>query len=129
MKAGTVNDVAKDVAEKLMEDFGRQKGERQLYYKGAQEDPGEMEKMGILLRGVDREVVETMDRTNYGSGRMTLIHLLTQGLRTALADGWVGQYDLHRCYRYPLRDPEADKGRGELRHIQRGRGQSHCSRP
>ncbi len=41
-----VNDVAKDVALKFIEDFGRQTGEINYANEGPQEDTGEMEKMG-----------------------------------------------------------------------------------
>ncbi|HBR21796.1 MAG TPA: carbon monoxide dehydrogenase, partial [Nitrospiraceae bacterium] len=84
-----VNAVAKDVAEKLIEDFGRQKGEGNFITRAPKKTQKRWRKWGIVPRGVDREVCEAMHRTNIGVDHDP-DHLLTQGLRTALADGWAG---------------------------------------
>lgn len=85
-----VNDVARDVATKLIEDFGRQMGGEINYTKRAPRKTQERwRKWGIVPRSIDREVVEAMHRTNIGVDHDP-DHLLTQGLRTALADGWGG---------------------------------------
>ncbi len=84
-----VNDVAKDVALKFIEDFGRQKGE--LYYlkRAPKKTQERWRKWGVAPRGIDREVCEAMHRTSVGVDHDP-DHLLTHGLRTALADGWGG---------------------------------------
>jgi carbon-monoxide dehydrogenase catalytic subunit len=46
-------------------------------------------KLKIVPRGVDREVVESMHRTHVGVDQ-DADHLLDQGMRTSLADGWGG---------------------------------------
>jgi carbon-monoxide dehydrogenase catalytic subunit len=84
-----VNDVAKDVATRLIEDFGRQKGEINFAARAPKKTQERWKKWGIVPRGVDREVVEAMHRTNIGVDHDP-DHLLTHGLRTALADGWGG---------------------------------------
>jgi len=85
-----VNDVAKDVATTLLNDFGRQHGGELNYVKRAPKKTQERwRKWGIVPRSIDREVVETMHRTNIGVDHDP-DHLLLQGLRTALADGWGG---------------------------------------
>src|SRR5512143_1735485 len=84
-----VNAVAKDGAEKLIEDFGRQKGEGNFITRAPKKTQERWRKWGIVPRGVDREVCEAMHRTNIGVDHDP-DHLLTQGLRTALADGWLG---------------------------------------
>jgi carbon-monoxide dehydrogenase catalytic subunit len=84
-----VNDVARDVAQKLIDDFGRQKGEVNYVTRAPQKTQERWRKWGIVPRGVDREVCEAMHRTNIGVDHEP-DHLLTQGLRTALADGWAG---------------------------------------
>jgi len=85
-----VNDVAKDVATTLLNDFGRQHGGELNYVKRAPKKTQERwRKWGIVPRGIDREVVETMHRTAIGVDHDP-DHLLLQGLRTALADGWGG---------------------------------------
>ncbi|MGD1076635.1 MAG: carbon monoxide dehydrogenase, partial [Thermodesulfovibrionales bacterium] len=82
-----VNDVARDVATKLIEDFGRQGGGELWYVKRAPKKTQERwRKWGIVPRSIDREVVEAMHRTNIGVDHDP-DHLLLQGLRTSLADG------------------------------------------
>ncbi|MCL5062592.1 MAG: anaerobic carbon-monoxide dehydrogenase catalytic subunit [Nitrospirae bacterium] len=84
-----VNDVAKDVALKFIEDFGRQKGE--LYYlkRAPKKTQERWRKWGVAPRGIDREVCEAMHRTSVGVDHEP-DHLLLHGLRTAIADGWGG---------------------------------------
>ncbi len=84
-----INDVAKDVALTFLEDFGRQKGEINYCKRAPQKTQERWKQYGITPRGIDREVVETMHRTAIGVDHDP-DHLLTQGLRTALADGWGG---------------------------------------
>ena len=84
-----INDVAKDVALKFLEDFGRQKGELNYVKRAPKKTQERWKKWGITPRGIDREVVEAMHRTSIGVDHEP-DNLLTHGLRTALADGWGG---------------------------------------
>jgi carbon-monoxide dehydrogenase catalytic subunit len=84
-----VNDVARDVATTLIEDFGRQKGEINYLERAPKKTQERWKKWGIVPRGVDREVCEAMHRTNIGVDHDP-DHLLLHGLRTSLADGWAG---------------------------------------
>jgi len=84
-----VNDVAKDVAETFLQDFGRQNGQINYCKRAPKKTQERWKKYGIAPRGIDREVVEAMHRTNIGVDH-DADHLLTHGLRTALADGWGG---------------------------------------
>jgi anaerobic carbon-monoxide dehydrogenase catalytic subunit len=84
-----VNDVARDVATKLIEDFGRQKGDINYLSRAPKKTQERWKKWGIVPRGVDREVCEAMHRTNIGVDHDP-DHLLLHGLRTSLADGWAG---------------------------------------
>ncbi len=84
-----VNEVAKDVALKFLEDFGRQKGELTYVKRAPRKTQERWRKWGIVPRGIDREVVEAMHRTSIGVDHDP-DHLLTHGLRVALADGWGG---------------------------------------
>jgi carbon-monoxide dehydrogenase catalytic subunit len=85
-----VNDVARDVATKLIEDFGRQ-GHGEVYFakRAPRKTQERWKKWDIVPRSIDREVVEAMHRTCIGVDHDP-DHLLTHGLRTALADGWAG---------------------------------------
>lgn len=84
-----VNDVAKDVALKFLDDFGRQKGELNYVKRAPKKTQERWKKYGITPRGIDREVVEALHRTNIGVDHDP-DHLLTHGLRVAIADGWGG---------------------------------------
>jgi carbon-monoxide dehydrogenase catalytic subunit len=84
-----VNDVARDVATKLIDDFGRQKGEINYLSRAPKKTQERWKKWNIVPRGIDREVCEAMHRTNVGVDHDP-DHLLLHGLRTALADGWAG---------------------------------------
>ncbi len=84
-----VHEVAKDVATKFLEDFGRQDGEINYARRAPQKTYERWKKWGIIPRGIDREVVEAMHRTSVGVDHES-DHILTHGLRAALADGWGG---------------------------------------
>ncbi|MDZ4383049.1 MAG: carbon monoxide dehydrogenase, partial [Thermodesulfovibrionia bacterium] len=84
-----VNDVAADVAQKFIEDYGRQIGEMNYIKRAPKKTQERWRKWGIVPRGLDREVVEALDRTTMGMDA-DVDSLLTHGLRTALANGWGG---------------------------------------
>jgi len=84
-----INDVARDVATMLLDDFSRQKGEVNFTTRAPNKTQERWRKWGIVPRGVDREVCEAMHRTNIGVDHDP-DHLLLHGLRTSLSDGWAG---------------------------------------
>lgn len=84
-----VLDVAKDVAHKFLEDFGRQRGELSYIKRAPQKTQERWRKHGVVPRGIDREVAEAMDRTTMGMDADP-DSLLTHGLKTSLANGWGG---------------------------------------
>lgn len=86
-----VNDVAKDVALKVLNDFGNQSNTNEINYtsRAPKKTQERWRKWNIVPRSIDREVVEMMHRTAIGVDHDP-DHILTHGLRTALADGWGG---------------------------------------
>jgi len=85
----TDKQIAKEVALAALADFGRQKGEI-VYPKRAPKKRQELWKqLGLIPRGIDREVVDTLHRTHMGDDQ-DAEHILHGSLRTALADGWGG---------------------------------------
>jgi len=84
-----VNDVARDVATKLIEDFGRQKGEINYVKRAPKKTQERWKKWGIIPRGTDREITEAMHRTHMGVDHDP-DSLLLSALRVSLADGWGG---------------------------------------
>ena len=85
-----LNDVAAAVAQRALDNFNGTAGDELTYVNRA---PGKRQeiwrKYGLTPRGVDREVVESMHRTHVGVDQ-DAEHILDQGMRTSLADGWGG---------------------------------------
>lgn len=83
------NEIAVDIGETLLNEFGKQ-DEELLFLKRAPLKRQELwSKLGVSPRGIDREIVEAMHRTNMGVDQ-DYQNLLLHGARTALADGWGG---------------------------------------
>jgi carbon-monoxide dehydrogenase catalytic subunit len=82
-----INDVARDVADSLINDFGRQKGFLSYIKRAPRKTRERWEEWGISPRGVDREIAEALFRTNVGVDHDPE-SLLLSALRVSLADGW-----------------------------------------
>ncbi|UCG94585.1 MAG: anaerobic carbon-monoxide dehydrogenase catalytic subunit, partial [Candidatus Aerophobus sp.] len=82
-------EIAEDLANKALSEFGQQHGELRMALRAPKKRVQLWKKLGILPRGVDREIVEMMHRTHMGVGN-DYRNILTHGLRVALADGWGG---------------------------------------
>jgi carbon-monoxide dehydrogenase catalytic subunit len=83
-------EIAADVARVALNEFGRQDNEGLIYTKRAPAKRQEIwRNLGITPRGIDREVVETLHRTNMGNDQ-DAEHILDHAMRAALADGWGG---------------------------------------
>jgi carbon-monoxide dehydrogenase catalytic subunit len=82
-------EIALDIAKKCEAEFGKQEGEI-IFIKNAPLKRQEIwRNLGVVPRGVDREVVELMHRTHMGVDQ-DYRNLMLQGTRAALADGWGG---------------------------------------
>lgn len=82
-------EIAKDVAEKIFLEFGKQYGELNFIRRAPENRQQIWRKIGVVPRGIDREIVETMHRTNIGVDNDPK-NLILHGIRTALSDGWGG---------------------------------------
>ena len=83
------NEIAIDIGEKALAEFGRQEGEV-LFLKRAPLKRQELwREQGVAPRGIDREIVEIMHRTHIGVDQ-DYRSLLKQGVRASIADGWGG---------------------------------------
>ena len=85
----SVNEIAKEAAEKAMALFGQQTGALDLIKLAPKKRQEIWEKYKVVPRGIDREVVEMMHRTNMGVDQDPE-NILNQAIRTALSDGWGG---------------------------------------
>ena len=82
-------EIAKDLAEKAMEEFGMLKNTIQFAERAPNKRKELWKNLGIWPRSIDREIVEMMHRTHMGVGG-DYVNILLHGLRTSLSDGWGG---------------------------------------
>ncbi len=83
------NEIGIDVANACINMFSQQTGELAYIKKAPKKRQELWRKLGIAQRGIDREVVELMNRTNIGMDQ-DIDNLVMQGFRCALANGWGG---------------------------------------
>ncbi len=84
-----VNDIAGEVAEILLNDFGRQHGHVLDVKRAPETQQKNWERAGVTPRGIDREIVTAMHATNMGVDT-DAEHILLTGFRVGLGDGWGG---------------------------------------
>jgi anaerobic carbon-monoxide dehydrogenase catalytic subunit len=84
-----LKDIALDVAEKSLAIFGSQSGEMELIKRAPLKRQELWRKLGVIPRGVDREIVEMMHRTHIGVD-MDYKNIINHATRTAIGDGWGG---------------------------------------
>ena len=85
----SVQEIAVELGEKALNEFGKQHGELTYVAKAPLRRQAIWKKQGVTPRGIDREVVEIMHRTHMGVDQ-DYAHILKQATRCALADGWGG---------------------------------------
>lgn len=85
----STNEIANDLADLYIAQFGQQRGEAAPVRRAVAKRQEKWRALGLIPRGVDREVVEAMHRTHIGDDQ-DYKHILEHAVRTALADGWVG---------------------------------------
>ncbi len=82
-------ELALSVGQRLLADFGQQEGEISLIRRAPARRQELWRRIGVVPRGIDREVVELLHRTSIGVDQDPQ-NILLQAARTALADGWGG---------------------------------------
>ncbi len=85
----SVSEVARDLADAMMEDFGSRKDKIGFLDRLPEQRRKLFEELSITPRGIDRENVEMLHRTHMGVDNdyaNTSLH----ALRTSLSDGWGG---------------------------------------
>jgi carbon-monoxide dehydrogenase catalytic subunit len=85
----TEKQIAIEIGEKAEAEYGKQHGELMCLKRAPLKRQEIWKKMGIMPRGIDREIVEIMHRTHRGVD-MDYRNLMLQGSRAALGDGWGG---------------------------------------
>ena len=82
-------EIANDLGDLYIAQFGQQKGEIVCIKRAPAKRQQLWREQGVVPRGVDREVVESMHRTHIGDDQ-DATHILQHAIRTALSDGWGG---------------------------------------
>jgi len=83
------NEIAVDVAELALAEFGKQEGELVTLRKAPLKRQELWRNQGVAPRGIDREIVEIMHRTHIGVDQ-DYRNILKQGVRASIGDGWGG---------------------------------------
>jgi len=81
--------IARDLAHAALDEFGRQEGEMKMPLTAPPARIQRWRDLGVMPRSIDREIVETMNRTTMGVDA-DYKNIMRQGMRTALANGWGG---------------------------------------
>ncbi|MCD4687127.1 MAG: anaerobic carbon-monoxide dehydrogenase catalytic subunit, partial [Anaerolineae bacterium] len=82
-------EIANELADLYIAQFGQQRGKIILTTRAPEKRQQLWEDRGVMPRGVDREVVESLHRTHIGDDQ-DLEHILQHAIRTAISDGWGG---------------------------------------
>jgi carbon-monoxide dehydrogenase catalytic subunit len=82
-------EIANDLADLYISQFGQQRGKVAPYIRATEKRKKLWETQGVIPRGIDREIVETLHRTHIGDDQDPE-HILQHAIRTALSDGWGG---------------------------------------
>ncbi|MFC1868896.1 anaerobic carbon-monoxide dehydrogenase catalytic subunit [Thermodesulfobacteriota bacterium] len=84
-----IDEIAVEVGEKALAQWGQQSGEICTVKRAPGPRYELWKKLGVVPRGIDREIVEIMHRTHMGVDQH-YENLVEQCTRAALADGWGG---------------------------------------
>ncbi len=84
-----VLDIAGDLADLFLAQFGQQEGEVCMVERAPKVRKALWREQKLPPRGIDREIVDVLHRTHMGDDQ-DADHLLHQTLRAAMGDGWGG---------------------------------------
>ncbi|MBI4320677.1 MAG: anaerobic carbon-monoxide dehydrogenase catalytic subunit [Chloroflexi bacterium] len=85
----STEELAVDVGTRALANWGQQNGELSYIARAPQKRQELWRRLGMVPRGIDREIVETLHRTGMGTDQDPE-HILMHGLRTSMTDGWGG---------------------------------------
>ena len=88
-KGRTPEAIGNDLADLYIAQFGQQRGQLAPLSRATEKRQKLWKELGVLPRGIDREVVESLHRTHIGDDQDPE-HILSHAVRVSLADGWGG---------------------------------------
>jgi carbon-monoxide dehydrogenase catalytic subunit len=113
------HEVLGDLARAMRDQFGSQEGTIRPALRAPKGQEERWRKLGVLPRGIDREVVELLHRTAHGV-ESEPVALLRAAVRTALADGWGGSMLATDVSDILFGGPEAIRSRANLGVLEEG---------
>jgi carbon-monoxide dehydrogenase catalytic subunit len=84
-----IDEIAVEVGEVALREWGKPEGHLLNVKRAPKALQEKWEKLGVIPRNIDREIVEIMHRTHIGVDQ-DYKNLMKQGTRAAIADGWGG---------------------------------------
>ena len=106
-------EIARELSKKLLEEFGKQEGQLVFTKRAPKKRQAIWRKLGIVPRGIDREVVELLHTTTMGVDN-DYKNIINTGMRTALSDGWGGSMVATDVQDIILGAPEPIRGKVNL---------------
>lgn len=106
-------ELAKEVAEKALSEFGQQHGELKFTSRAPKKRLELWRRLGIVPRGIDREIVESLHRVHIGVDN-DYKNIILHGLRCSLGDGWGGSMIATDLQDIMLGSPEPIRGKVNL---------------
>ncbi len=106
-------DIARELAQKIFAEYGQQEGELALIQRAPKKQKELWRKLGVMPRGIDREVVEALARTNMGVDN-DYRSLMRHGIKVALGDGWGGSMIATELSDILFRSPRPLAGKANL---------------
>ena len=82
-------EIANELADLYIAQFGQQRGEVAPARRATKKRQELWKQLGVMPRGVDREVVEALHRTHIGDDQ-DYQHILQHAIKTGMSDGWGG---------------------------------------
>lgn len=85
----STEDIAREVAKAALNEYGKQEGELAFIRRAPLRRQQLWRELGVVPRGIDREITEALHRTHMGTDQ-DYENILMHAVRVALADGWGG---------------------------------------
>jgi carbon-monoxide dehydrogenase catalytic subunit len=105
--------IARELGQKLLGEFGKQEGELVFTGRAPKRRRELWRKLGLLPRGIDREVVELLHTTTMGVDN-DYKNIIANGMRCALSDGWGGSMIATDAQDIILGSPQPVRGKVNL---------------
>lgn len=107
------NQLALEIGTKALGNFTQQEGELDFIRRAPTKRQEKWRELGVVPRGVDREIVEIMHRTNMGVDQ-DMENIMLQAARCSLADGWGGSMIATELQDILFRTPKPLKSQANL---------------